>query len=169
LFSVPLEDDMIEFASEARISLIANPYDCATEILDVMLQNYFLHPRFLHVNDIFRIDAKEYAQDQFYSSGFAGIPVMYFTVQALKVNRNGCSNNFNSCYVVRGESTLIQEAQVHDYIPQERVCSLCNAFLQQNRAASNHKYPLALMDPLEHLESCITLFLKKGNFCVYLN
>ncbi|KYM82398.1 Peroxisomal biogenesis factor 6 [Atta colombica] len=167
-FILPLEDDVIEFASEARISLIANPYDCTTEIVDVMLQNYFLHPRFLHVNDIFRIDAKEYAQDQFYSSGFAGIPVMYFTVQALKVNRNGCSNSFNSCYVVRGESALIQEAQVHDYIPQERVCSLCNTFLQQNKA-SNHKYPSALMDSLEHLESCITLFLKKDLANIQLN
>ncbi|KAG5315044.1 PEX6 factor, partial [Pseudoatta argentina] len=168
-FILPLEDDVIEFASEARISLIANPYDCATEILDVMLQNYFLHPRFLHVNDIFRIDAKEHAQDQFYSSGFAGISVMYFIVQALKVNRDGCSNSLNSCYVVRGESTLIQEAQVHDYIPQERVCSLSNAFLQQNRAASNHKYPSALMEPLEHLESYITLFLKKDLANVQLN
>ncbi|XP_018358506.1 PREDICTED: peroxisome assembly factor 2 isoform X1 [Trachymyrmex cornetzi] len=168
-FILPLEDDVIEFASEARISLIANPYDCTTEILDVMLQNYFLHPRFLHVNDIFRIDAKEYAQDQFYSSGFAGISVMYFTVQALKVNRNGCSNSLNSCYVVRGESTLIQEAQVHNYIPQECVCSLSNAFLQQNRATPNHKYPSALMEPLEHLESCITLFLKKDLANVQLN
>ncbi|XP_018358507.1 PREDICTED: peroxisome assembly factor 2 isoform X2 [Trachymyrmex cornetzi] len=137
-FILPLEDDVIEFASEARISLIANPYDCTTEILDVMLQNYFLHPRFLHVNDIFRIDAKEYAQDQFYSSGFAGISVMYFTVQALKVNRNGCSNSLNSCYV-------------------------------QNRATPNHKYPSALMEPLEHLESCITLFLKKDLANVQLN
>ncbi|KYQ59276.1 Peroxisomal biogenesis factor 6 [Trachymyrmex zeteki] len=170
-FILPLEDDVIEFASEARISLIANPYNCATETLDVMLQNYFLHPRFLHVNDIFRIDAKEHAQDRFYSSGFTGISVMYFTVQALKVNRNarGHSNSVNSCYVVRGESTVIQEAQVHDYIPHGRVCSLPDAFLQQNRVAPNHKYPSALMEPLKHLESCITLFLRKDLANIRLN
>lgn len=154
---------MIEFASEARISLIASPYDCANETLDVMLQNYFLHPRFLHVNDVFRIDAKEHAQDRFYSSASPGISAMYFIVQALKVNRNGHGSNVNSCYVVRGESTLIQEAQVYSYIPQERVFSLSDgAFLRRNEVTPNHKYPSALMEPLEHLESCIAPFLKKG-------
>lgn len=166
VFSVPLKDDAIEFATEAKISLIANPYDCATEMLDVMLQNYFSHPRFLHVNDMFRIDAKEHAQDQFYSSGSSGISAMYFLVRALKVNRNGHSSSVNSCYVVRGETTLIQEAQVHKYIPQECVYSLPDsAFLRRNgmtQESLNHKYPSALMEPLEHLESCITPFLKKG-------
>lgn len=157
---------MIEFAIEARISLIANPYDCAAEMLDVMLQNYFLHPRFLHVNDMFKIDVKEHAQDQFYSSGSSGIPTMYFIVRALKANRNEHSSSVKSCYVVRGESTLIQEAQVHDYIPQECVYSLPDsALLRRNGVAQkslNHKYPSALMEPLEHLESCIMPFLKKG-------
>lgn len=165
LFSVPSEDDVIEFAAEARISLIANPYDCAVETLDVMLQNYFLRPRFLHVNDVFRINAKEYAQDRFYSSGFPGISAMYFIVRALKVNRNGHSSNINNCYVVRGESTLIQEAQVHDYIPQEQFRDLLPDGAFQNevtQSSLNHKYPSALMEPLEHLESCITPFLKKG-------
>jgi len=153
---------VIEFATEARISLIANPYDCATETLDVVLQNYFLHPRFLHVNDVFRIDAKEHARDQFYSSGSPGIFAMCFVVRDLKVNCNGHSSSVNSCYVVRGESTLIQEAQIHDYIPQERVCSLPDDAFLRNRVAPNGKYPSALMEPLEHLESCIAPFLQKG-------
>lgn len=161
-----MEDDAIEFAIEARISLIANPYDCATETLDVMLQNYFLHPRFLHVNDMFKIDPKEHAQDQFYLSGASGIPAMYFIVKALKVNRSGHSSNVNCCYVVRGESTLIQEAQVHDYIPRERVYSLPDsALLRRNgvvQTPPNHKCPSALTESLEHLESCITPFLRKG-------
>lgn len=163
---MPLDDDAIEFATEARISLIASPYDCATETLDVMLQNYFLHPRFLHVNDMFKVDPKEHAQDQFYSSGTPGVPAMRFIVKALKVNRNGHSSNVNSCYVVRGESTLIQEAQTHDYIPQGRVYSPPDsALLRRNgvtQASPNHRYPSALTEPLEHLESCIAPFLKKG-------
>lgn len=158
---------MIEFATEVRISLIGNPHDCVTETLDVMIKNYFLHPRFLHVNDIFRIDAREHAQDLFYSSGSPGISARYFTVRALKVNRNGCSSNVNSCYVVLGESMLIQETQVlYDYIPRERIHSLPdNAFFRRNKTALrslNHKYPSALMEPLEHLESCIMPFLRKG-------
>ncbi|XP_011640683.1 peroxisome assembly factor 2 [Pogonomyrmex barbatus] len=163
-FILPSEDDAIEFAAEARISLIANPQNCATETLDVMLQNYFLYPRFLHVNDVFRIDAREYGQDRFYSSASPGISAIYFTVRALRVNRNGHSSNVNSCYVVRGESTLIQETQVHDYIPRERVCSLPNGILRWNDVAQellNRRYPSALMESLEYLESCIMPFLKK--------
>lgn len=131
-----------------------------------MLQNYFLYPRFLHVNDMFKIDPKEHAQDQFYSSGCSGIAAVYFIVKALKANRNGHSSNVDNCYVVRGESILIQEAQVHDYIPQERIYSPPDGtFLRRNRVAQeslNHKYPSALSEPLEHLESCIKPFLEKG-------
>lgn len=149
---MPLEDDVVEFASEARISLIANPYDCAAEMVDVMLENYFSQPRYLCVNDVFRIDAREYAQDRFYSSGSPATCTMYFTVKSLKVDHYGCSDSVNSCYVVRGESTLIQEARVHDYIPRKHV----SAF------AERVGYPSALTEPLEHLISCITPFLKKG-------
>ncbi|EFN70620.1 Peroxisome assembly factor 2 [Camponotus floridanus] len=150
-FILPLEDDVVEFASEARISLIANPYDCATEMMDVMLENYFLHPRYLHVNDVFKIDAKEYAQDQFYLSGSPAICTMYFTVKSLKVDHHGRSDNVNGCYVVRGESTLIQQARVHDYIPRRHVFTFPES-----------KYPSALTEPLEHLVSCVRPFLKKN-------
>lgn len=148
---MPLEDDVIEFASEARISLIANPYDCTTEMMDVMLGNYFLRPRYLRINDVFKIDAKEYAQDRFYSSGSPAICTIYFTVKSLKVNHHGHSDIINGCYVVCGESTLIQEARVHDYIPRRHVFTF-----------PENKYPLALMEPLEHLVSCVRPFLKKS-------
>ncbi|KAL0113101.1 hypothetical protein PUN28_012368 [Cardiocondyla obscurior] len=164
-FILPLEDNIIEFATEARISLIANQYDYATETLDVMLQNYFLYPRFLHVNDMFKIDMKEYAESQFYSSGPSVNYTAYFIVKTLKVNRNGCKISVNNCYVVRGESTLIQEAQVHDYIPRGRVYSFPNsALLRRNEDARkllNYNYPSALAEPMKHLEFCITPFLKK--------
>ncbi|XP_050447681.1 peroxisome assembly factor 2 isoform X2 [Cataglyphis hispanica] len=150
-FILPLEDDVVDFASEAKISLITNPYDCATEMVDVMLENYFLHPRYLRINDVFRIDAKEYAQDRFYSSGSPAIYMMYFTVKSLKVDHHGRSDSVNDCYVVRGESTLIQEAQVHDYIPRRHI----STFLEG-------RYPSALMEPLEHLVSCVTPFLEKN-------
>jgi len=88
-----------------------------------------------------------------------GIFAMCFVVRDLKVNCN--SSSVNSCYVVRGESTLIQETQVHDYIPQERVCLLPDGAFLRNRVAPNCKNPSALMELLEHLESCIAPFLQK--------
>ncbi|XP_072752107.1 peroxisomal ATPase PEX6 [Anoplolepis gracilipes] len=145
-FILPLKDDVVEFASEARISLIANPYACATKMVDVMLENYFSRPRYLRVNDVFKIDAREYAQDRLYSSGSPAICTMYFTVKSLKVNHHGCNDNINGCYVVRGESTLIQESRVHDYIPRKHVST----------------FPSALTEPLEHLIFCLTPFLKKN-------
>lgn len=148
---MPLEDDVVEFASEARISLIANPYDCTTEMMDVMLENYFLHPRYLHVNDVFKIDAKEYAQDRFYLSGSPAICTMYFTVKSLKVDHHGRSDHVNGCYVVRGESTLIQEARVHDYIPRRHISTFPES-----------RYPSVLTEPLEYLVSCVRPFLKKS-------
>lgn len=146
---MPLEDDIVEFASEARVSLITNPI--ATETVDVMLENYFLRPRYLRVNDVFKIDAKEYAQDRFYSSRSPAICIMYFTVKSLKVNHHGCNSNVNGCYVVRGESTLIQEGRVHDYIPRRHVSTFPES-----------RYPSALTEPLEHLVSCVRPFLKKS-------
>lgn len=171
LFSVPSENNTVEFATEARISLIANPYDCAIEVVDAMLENYFLHPRYLHVNDVFIIDAKEYAQDRFYSSASPANSVIYFVVKSLKLDRQ--RYNASSCYVVRGISTLIQEAQIHSYIPKKHLLVPRNwfsndqALLCQNEELGrplNNSYPSALAEPFEYLESCITPFVKNGTF-----
>lgn len=164
---MPSTDDAVEFAIEARIFSIVSPYDCATEMVDAVLENYFSYPRYLHVNDIIKIDAKEYAQDRFYSSASFAIPVLYFLVKSLKLNRNGQLDSVNSCYIVRGESTLIQEAQVHSYIPRRHVYSFSNndTFLQKEetqRALNDAGYPSALTESLECLESCVVPFLNEG-------
>nr|XP_012225012.1 PREDICTED: peroxisome assembly factor 2 [Linepithema humile]XP_012225013.1 PREDICTED: peroxisome assembly factor 2 [Linepithema humile] len=163
-FILPLEADVVEFATEARISLIANPYDCATEIINTMLENYFLHPRYLHINDIIKIDAKEYAQDRFYSSGSAAIPTLHFAVKSLKLYHDERINSVNSCYVVRGETALIQEAQVHGYNPRKHVFSFSDdVFLRRGEKIRlpNGKCPSVLKESLEYIESCIMPFLKE--------
>jgi len=160
-----LDNNIVEIAAEAKISLIANPSNYKNKIIDVMLQNYFLHPRYLHVNDVFGIDAKEYAQDQFYSSGLATISVIYFVVKSLRYH-NKHINNMNSCYVIYGETTLIQMPQLHSYIPRKHIHSFPDNILTQlNEGIQkllNDIYPSALIEPLEYLESCIMPFLKKG-------
>ncbi|EZA52228.1 Peroxisomal biogenesis factor [Ooceraea biroi] len=157
--------DVVDIAAEARISLIANPKEYENEMISVMLQNYFLYPRHLHVNDVFGIGAMEYAQDQFYSSGLPTMPVIYFLVKSLKLHRGGQSSSVNSCYVVYGESTLIQEAQIHSYVPRKHVRSFPDNVLarlnEETRKLLNDMYPSALMEPLEYLESCIMPFLKE--------
>lgn len=141
------------------------------ELTDALLESYFSRPRYLHINDVFGIDVKTYAESQFYSSGRPITPTIYFTVKSLKLNCNGHSNNVNSCYVVRGESTLIQEAQIHSYIPQKHVySSLEFGFsLQQNeeiRKLSNDRYPPILSESFKYLESCITPFIKSGKYII---
>jgi len=131
-----------------------------------MLENYFLHPRYLHVNDVIKIDAREYAQDQFYLSGSPVIPAIYFAVKSLKLYHDEHVNSVNSCYVVRGETALIQEAQVHSYNPRKHVFSFPDdVFLRRDgklRRLLSGKCPSALKESLEHIESCIMPFLKEG-------
>ncbi|XP_020288338.1 peroxisome assembly factor 2-like isoform X1 [Pseudomyrmex gracilis] len=158
------DDDAVEFAIEARISSIASPCDCATEVVDAALENYFSYPRYLHVNDIIKIDAKEYARDRFYSSASFAIPVLHFLVKSLKLYRDGQLDSVNSCYIVRGESTLIQEARVHSYIPRRHVCSNDDVFSReetQRTLKTDAGYPSALTESLERLESCVVPFLNE--------
>ncbi|XP_032685797.1 peroxisome assembly factor 2 isoform X2 [Odontomachus brunneus] len=166
-FILPSKDDVIQFATEVKISLITTSYGCANEIMDTMLENYFLHPHYLHVNDVIRIDAQEYAQDRFYTSGTPTNPVIYFIVNSLKLSHNRHCYNVNSCYVVRGISTLIQETEVHSYIPRKHIHLFSNkAFLPENEKTEkllNTKYPSVLLETMECLDSCITPFLRKGN------
>jgi len=160
-----LDDDTVEIAAEAKISLIANPNNYKNKIIDTMLQNYFLYPRYLHVNDVFGIDPKKYAPDQFYSSVLPTMPVIYFVVKSLR-NRNKYISNINSCYVIYGETTLIQMPQLHSYIPRKHVHLFPNNVLTQlNEGIQkllNNICPSVVIEPLEYLESCIMPFLKKG-------
>lgn len=149
LFSVRSTDNAVRFASEARISLIANPYDCAVETVDYMLEEYFSHPRYLHVNDVININMDEYAKDRIYSSGSPAKPKLYFTVNSLKLDNHDTRYSVDSCYVVRGISTLIQEAQVHNYIPHKIV-------------NTGDRFPSVLAEPFYHLISCIVPFIQKG-------
>lgn len=126
-----------------------------------MLENYFLHPRYLHANDVIRIDAQEYAQDRFYTSGGPTNPVIYFTVKSLRLSHNGHRNNVCSCYVVRGVSALIQETEVHGYIPRRHVHRCTHEAFHREKLPIT-EYPSVLLETTKHLELCIAPFLKKG-------
>lgn len=152
---------MIQFATEARISLISTSYDYAHEIMDTLLENYFLHPRYLHVNDVIRIDAREYAQDQFYTSGTPANPVIYFIVKSLRLSRKGHNYNVDNCYVVRGISTLIQEAEIHSYIPRKHIHTFADKTFSRGEPVDTG-YPSVLVKNMKCLESCITPFMKNG-------
>ena len=162
-FILPSVDDVLSLRGKS----ILNPHDCATEMVNTMLENYFLHPRYLHTNDVIKIDAKEYAQDLIYSSGDPAAPTMYFAVKSLRLHHDKHTNSVNSCYVVRGETALVQEAQVHSYNPRKRVLSFSdNVFLPRDgkkmRGLLNGKCPPALEEFLERIETCIRPFLKEG-------
>ncbi|XP_014488358.1 PREDICTED: peroxisome assembly factor 2 [Dinoponera quadriceps] len=169
-FILPSGDDVIQFATEAKIFSITTSCDCSSQMVDVMLANYFLHPRYLHVNDVIRIDAQEYAQDRFYTSGTSANPVIYLAVKSLRLSRNRRHYNVDSCYVVRGISTLVQEAEVHSYIPRKHVHLLsgkaCSWQQDETEKLSNIGYPSVLMATIEYLESCIAPFLKDSQLHV---
>ncbi|KAK2582112.1 hypothetical protein KPH14_004484 [Odynerus spinipes] len=165
LFLMPVSDNIINFATEVKVSLISNPYDCSTSLIDELLQNYFAEPRFLRWNDIFSIDVKEYAQDHTYC--ITPIPsTMYFkTISQKHDNSGNCVNN-RSSFIVQGETTLIQESNIHSYIPCKASYLLPEQLLlllADKDSDYNYFleiYPSSLVASSSSLKDCILPFIK---------
>ncbi|CAL7946508.1 unnamed protein product [Xylocopa violacea] len=151
-FLLPVKDDTISFAQEAKISLISTPYECTENLLNALLENYFAEPRFLRKNDLFGIDAKEHVINQMYL--YTNPPVIFFKVNSIIVNDNKDNTHSIGSYILRGETTLIQEPNVHSYLPQR------HSYCDQSNEKYVESYPPSLTIPLEHLERCILPFIK---------
>lgn len=154
LFSVPVKENIVNFAKEAKVSMISNPYEITDNLTSILLENYFSEPRFLRKNDIFGIDVKEHVLDQMYLHINYLIPIIYFKVNTIVIKDKTCTNG---CYILHGETTLIQEPNVHSYLPGK--CSYYDA----SKEKLIELYPSGVAASLEHLERCILPFIKYGN------
>lgn len=141
--------------------MVSNPYECTDKLTNSLLENYFSEPRFLRRNDLFGIDVKEYILDQTYLHTNILIPVIYFKVHSIIVNDSNHCTDRDSCYILRGETTLIQESNVHSYLPEK------HTYCDETKAKYIGSYPPCLEAPLEHLKHCVLPFLKSGKnkFC----
>ncbi|XP_054006126.1 peroxisomal ATPase PEX6 [Hylaeus anthracinus] len=152
-FLLPIKHNFVSFATEVKISMISNPYESTNDVVSTVLENYFSKPRFLRRNDLFGINVKEHISDQVYLHSNPSLSVIYFKVNSIKVvdNKN-CTNN-NCSYILRGETTLIQEPNIHSYLPRK------HSYLEETTEMLIEPYPPNFKEPLEHLEHCILPFI----------
>ncbi|XP_033328747.2 peroxisomal biogenesis factor 6 isoform X1 [Megalopta genalis] len=148
-FLLPIKDDSVSFAAEAKISMISNSYECTNDLIIAVLEDYFSEPRFLRKNDLFAINAK----NQFYSHSNPSLAVIYFKVNFVKIKENVNSTVKNGCYILREETTLIQESNIHSYLPQRY-------FYLDAKEKLLEPYPPNFTKLLTHLEHCILPFIK---------
>ena len=151
-FLLPIKDNTVKFAAEAKISMISNPYDTTNDMISTLLENYFSEPRLLRKTDIFGIDVKECVSDQVYLHSNSSVSVIYFKVNTIKVNNKDCTSSV-SAYILHGETTLIQEANIRSYIPRKHL------YLDGTAEELIEPYPPSFAAPLEHLERCILPFI----------
>ncbi|CAD1476808.1 unnamed protein product, partial [Heterotrigona itama] len=151
-FLLPIKDDTISFAREAKISMICNQYESTDNLINILLENYFSEPRFLRKNDLFGINIKEHILDQIYLHTNSSVSVIYFKVNSI-INDNGDYTSDGS-YILYAETTLIQESDLHSYLPQKHFV------YNEMKEKYVNSYPPSLAAPLGHLERCIFPFIK---------
>ncbi|XP_076636331.1 peroxisomal biogenesis factor 6 isoform X1 [Colletes latitarsis] len=152
-FLLPIKHNDVNFAIEAKISMVSNPYENANDVVIGLLENYFYKPRFLRKNDLFGINVKENISDQVYLHSNSLMSVIYFKVNAIKGINKNCTIS-DSCYILHGETTLIQESNVHSYLPRK------HSYCDTNGKMLTEPCPPSFAEPLKHLEYCILPFIK---------
>ncbi|XP_043580377.1 peroxisome assembly factor 2 isoform X1 [Bombus pyrosoma] len=152
-FLLPTKDDTINFAREAKISMISNQYEITDNLISTLLENYFSEPRFLRKNDLFGINIKEYIMEHMYLHTNPLLSVIYFKVNSI-INDNRDFTDSDTSYILYGETTLIQEPDIHSYLPQKHF------IYNQTKQKYVNSYPSSLAAPLEQLERCILPFIK---------
>ncbi|XP_017888187.1 peroxisome assembly factor 2 [Ceratina calcarata] len=145
--------DNDSFAKEAKISMISVPYEISDNLINALLESYFSEPKFLRRNDLFGIDIREQILDQMYLHNNPTTSVIYFKVNSITMSSNENDGSTNSAYILRGETTLIQEPNVHSYLPPRHFYS--------DQSKEMKLYPACLEVLLEHLEHCISPFIKR--------
>ncbi|KOC68156.1 Peroxisome assembly factor 2 [Habropoda laboriosa] len=147
-------NDTINFAKEIKVSMISNPYESSDSLINALLENYFSEPKFLNKSDLFGIDIKEHILDQMYLHTNPLMSVIYFKVNSIIVDDNKECIVSNSSYILRGETSLILEPNIHSYLPQKYF------HCDQTKEKYVESYPPNLAAPLDYLEHCILPFIK---------
>lgn len=129
-------------------------------MLDLALTNYFSTPRFLRARDVIAIDLRYYASGCFYSNADPKLASINFRVNSVTVNEFN-DHSKNGSYALYNETSLIQEANVHSYLPKKFHFILPTAADKFEDCLIDN-CPPALKEPMTQLKSCILPFLQKG-------
>ncbi|XP_066584730.1 peroxisomal ATPase PEX6 [Prorops nasuta] len=142
-----------DFASEAKISMIKNPYDCPSNLTDDLLKNYFTRPKFLRKNDVFCIDVNECHKTFIFSNSSPVIPIIYFKLISLKNDTNN-----NGLYIMQRETQLLQKGNINSFIPGIIIDKGRLNKLLDNEIENIKNFPFTLVAASKQLKSCILPF-----------
>ncbi|XP_043281430.1 peroxisome assembly factor 2 [Venturia canescens] len=117
-FVMPIKDETILIATEANVSLVSDVHGNSTEFVDSLLKTYFKVPRYMKIGDLFVVDSKKYAPDDFYSGKNYPFKV-HFRVNALKVKNGNTVERIHEAYLVQENTTLMQSPNAFSYRPRE--------------------------------------------------
>ncbi|XP_063995346.1 peroxisomal ATPase PEX6 [Diachasmimorpha longicaudata] len=164
-FILPAGDEPHRFASEVKISMISNPYDCPNDLVDIVLNNYFSSPKYLRKNDIITADIKELAPGLYYSLPSPQLRLLHFRVNSVTIEGK---RTLKPAYVYQTESTLIQEGEIHHYLPRNfklSVQGLQNStIVEEFQRGAVDNCPEFLEKYLKELEACILPFITSDNW-----
>ncbi|XP_031782513.1 peroxisome assembly factor 2 [Nasonia vitripennis] len=155
IFLYPVQDESVSYATEIKISLISNPYDCTDDLISNLLHNFFIFPRYLRLYDIFGIDVKKYVPEVNYNTADCKMETLYFSVNSLKIDDE--KKIIDGSFVIYGKTTLIQEANLNSYVPKKCMCDIPLDTEKQFLSS----WPPVLKEPLQQLHACIAPFLQK--------
>ncbi|XP_015122617.1 peroxisome assembly factor 2 [Diachasma alloeum] len=164
-FILPAGGEPQQFANEVKISMISNPYDCPSDLIDTVLKNYFSNPKYLRKNDVITVDVKECSPGLYYSLPSPQLRLLHFRVTSIAIDGN---KTLEPAYVCQTESTLIQEGEIHQYLPRNfklSVQGLKNPTIEgEFQRGSLDNCPGFLKKYLRELESCILPFITSDNW-----
>ncbi|KAG7199809.1 hypothetical protein KM043_000470 [Ampulex compressa] len=157
-FLLPVgEAEVPSFAAEARISAISKPRQTANRRADLLLEAYFSEPRFLRPGDVFCPRAEDVAEGR--RSALSPEPI-YFKVRGMK------ARDKDGAFVLRGETSLMQEGSVSGYLPRKPDLEPRSLGDRGDRGdggeCARAAWPEYLAGALRRLESCVRPFLKRG-------
>lgn len=155
---VPVNEHITSCATEVKISLVANPHNYTEDLINSTLQSYFTNPKYLRKNDIFEVDFNTHLPESKYCLADPNLDVLYYKVNEVKTEKE--INNNDGTFAVFGKTTVIQESNVHSYLPRKCFCDMS---YDSVRDFSTY-WPPAIKDVLHNLQSCIAPFLQKSMF-----
>ncbi|XP_011300123.1 peroxisome assembly factor 2-like, partial [Fopius arisanus] len=163
-FFLPASNESLHFADEVRISMISNPHECSTDLIDGVLKNFFSNPKYLRKNDVITADIREFNPNLYYSLPAPQLKLLHFRVNSITIDKKRTSK---PVYVFQKVSTLIQEKEIHKNLPRSLKVSINgnnDLNIKGELQGGSDNCPEFFKKYLQELESCILPFISSDNW-----
>lgn len=149
-------------AEEIHLALVSSPYELDNSSINLLVKNYFHHPKLIYENDIIEINLRKYSIDlpDCMNKVFNMDNRIHFKCTKLI---KGQKNYFGK-YAVLGETTIKQVANIQSFLPS------CIEIKQLSFNVNDNKYcPNGLKDYATEIEAAVKPFLVKSKINYIIN